>query len=392
MKKKIIISTVCIIVITGIVLVACGGDATPAATQEVVPVVESQGVIAEGRVVPAQYVSLSFSGGGRVGQIFVSEGEMVEAGQVLALLDNSVQLESGVASAELEVLNAQLALDLLIETADLVKAQALQEVALARDAVDNAQKRIITLKNGSLDTDVNAAKANIVLLKDRLEKALEEYEPYANKPEDNLTRAALQSKLAEAQALYDAAVRRLNNLEANASDIELAIAEANLAVSEAQLALAESGFNDVKDGPDADELAAAQARVKAANAALQSAQSALQNVKLIAPFAGRVVDISIKVGEQAVPSQGSIVIADFSLWYVDTDNLTEIEVPAVTVGQSVTIRPDALPDIELTGVVESISDLFEEKRGDVTYTVRIALEEPVENLRWGMTVVVEFKE
>ena len=85
------------------------------------------------------------------------------------------------------------------------------------------------------------------------------------------------------------------------------------------------------------------------------------------------------------------MLADFSQWIVETDDLTEIEVPEISIGQSVTIVPDALPDLELTGMVERISDVFEEKRGDITYTARIKLNEENELLRWGMTVVVTFE-
>jgi multidrug resistance efflux pump len=86
------------------------------------------------------------------------------------------------------------------------------------------------------------------------------------------------------------------------------------------------------------------------------------------------------------------VLADFSQWQVETDDLTEIEVPDIYLGQKVTVTPDALPDLELSGTVEYISDLFEEKRGDVTYTARILLDESDPRLRWGMTVVVVFEE
>jgi hypothetical protein len=85
------------------------------------------------------------------------------------------------------------------------------------------------------------------------------------------------------------------------------------------------------------------------------------------------------------------VLADFSPWRVETDDLTEIEVPDVFVGQKATISPDALPDLELSGTVEYISGLYEEKRGDVTYTARILLDEDDPRLRWGMTVVVTFE-
>jgi hypothetical protein len=53
--------------------------------------------------------------------------------------------------------------------------------------------------------------------------------------------------------------------------------------------------------------------------------------------------------------------------------------------------PDALPGITLGGNVESISDTLEEKRGDITYTTRILVDEIDPRLRWGMTVVVSFE-
>jgi hypothetical protein len=51
-----------------------------------------------------------------------------------------------------------------------------------------------------------------------------------------------------------------------------------------------------------------------------------------------------------------------------------------------------LPELELAGVVETIKDLSEEKRGDVTFTVTIRLDESDPRLRWGMSVTVDFEE
>ncbi len=391
-KTKSLIFT---LLILSLVLVGCGGggaEADPAATEDIPVVIDNFGVIAEGYVVPAEYVALSFAAAGQVAEIEVAEGDTVEEGQVLAYLADTEQLEAAVAGAELELLNAQQALDMLYDNSDLIAAQTLQAIANARDAVDYAEKRIRTLENGAKQNDLDAAEANLVLLQDQLDKAEEDYEPYADKPETNLTRATYQSRLAAAREAYDAAVRRLNNLEAEANDIDMAIAQANLAVAEAQQAIAESDYEKVKDGPDPDDLATAEASVKAAEARVEAAKSALDNVILKAPFSGTVVDINIKVGELTGSSQPAMVMADFSQWIIETDNLTEIEVPDVAVGQKVTVTPDALPDLELTGTVESIKELFEEKRGDITYTVKISLDETDPRLRWGMTVVVTFDE
>ncbi|MCK5313469.1 MAG: efflux RND transporter periplasmic adaptor subunit, partial [Anaerolineales bacterium] len=174
--------------------------------------------------------------------------------------------------------------------------------------------------------------------------------------------------------------------------LDLAIAEADLSVAEAQLALAESNYEKVKAGPDPDDLAAAEARITAAETNILAAQTALENIELRAPFPGTLVDLGLKVGEQVSPGMPVAVLVDFANWKVETDDLTEIEVPDIYVGQPVTVTPDALPDLELNGTVEYISDLYEEKRGDITYTARILLDEDDERLRWGMTVVVTFDE
>jgi hypothetical protein len=42
--------------------------------------------------------------------------------------------------------------------------------------------------------------------------------------------------------------------------------------------------------------------------------------------------------------------------------------------------------------VDSIADVFEERLGDITYAVRIKLDETDPRLRWGMTVEVTFME
>ncbi len=86
-----------------------------------------------------------------------------------------------------------------------------------------------------------------------------------------------------------------------------------------------------------------------------------------------------------------MVIADDADWVVETVDLTEIEVIDIQVGQAATVELDALPDLLLSGEVESIKDLAEEKRGDVTYTVVLKLLETDPRLRWGMTTLVMFE-
>ncbi|MDP6225830.1 MAG: HlyD family efflux transporter periplasmic adaptor subunit, partial [Anaerolineales bacterium] len=103
-----------------------------------------------------------------------------------------------------------------------------------------------------------------------------------------------------------------------------------------------------------------------------------------------IAALPLKMDAYVQPGQPVATLADFSGWKVETDNLTEIEVPEVTLGQKVSITPDALPELDLPGVVTDISALHAEKRGDVTYTVTVAVEKSDPRLRWGMTMVVTF--
>ncbi len=373
------------------VLAGCQINTQAAQEPTPIPVVTGESdVLVEGRLVPVEHVQLSYNIPGMITDVLAEEGDVVESGQVIARLDQRPRLAAAVAAAELEVVAARHALDTLLEDSAVTRAAAQQKVAAAREAVRDAERYLNNLNSGSRGTDVDKADANVVLLKDRLDQAREDYAPYENKPDDNLKRAAYLSRLADAQRKYNDAVLLLNNLQGTPSDIDLAVAEANLSLAQAQLALAEADLADVKAGPDPDDLQAAQVRLNAAQTGLEAAQAAMADSELIAPFSGTLVRLDLKTGEQAVPGKTAAVLADLSSWVVETEDLNEMEVPDIQEGQSVMLLPDALPDLALDGQVDSISQLYVEKLGDVTYTARIALDDSDPRLRWGMTVNVRF--
>ena len=170
------------------------------------------------------------------------------------------------------------------------------------------------------------------------------------------------------------------------NDLEAARATADMARARLEDAIRTRDAR--QDGPDPDDLALAQARLENAQAQLAAAQQALANYDLVAPFDGTLVKVDISLGEQVLPNQKVMVLADLSQWYVETSDLTENEVVQIAEGQSASLTPDALPDLVLNGKVETISDTYVEKAGDITYTVRILLTDTDPRLRWGMTVEV----
>jgi HlyD family secretion protein len=168
--------------------------------------------------------------------------------------------------------------------------------------------------------------------------------------------------------------------------------KARMDEAEANLKLAEDAYAQLEDndGLDPDQLDALEARLATAQASLDSAQAAVDALTLRASMNGTVVDVNIIPGQQVNSGESVMALADYSGWVVKTDSLTELEVVAVSEGQSVQVILDALPDTILKGTVININKRFEEKRGDVTYTVTVQLDETDPLMRWGMTAAVYF--
>jgi len=377
-------------------LAACGGNgeetATAAPDLTEIPLVEdTYSVIAEGRIVPDRYVNLTFSNGGIVAEVLVENGQQVEKGDMLAHL-RAEDLESAMAAAELEFVQARQAYEDFDRNLDLLTAEAASELAEAQDAVRDAEQKVDNLVYGAKQANLDSAEAQVILLREKLEDAQEDFDKHGKKPPNNLERASYQAVLAEAQLAYDDAVRLLNNMQAGSNPVDLALAQSELEIAEAQLAIAERDYSLWEDGPHPDDLETAEARMNAANTAYKAAKAAYEDAFLKAPFDGVVAAMDLRVGDLVSPGTVGAVVADFSSWVVETDNLTEIEAPRVRVGQKVEVVADALPDVTLKGTVKNIRQLYEEKRGDITYTVEIELDEHNPDLLWGMTVVINFLE
>jgi hypothetical protein len=75
---------------------------------------------------------------------------------------------------------------------------------------------------------------------------------------------------------------------------------------------------------------------------------------------------------------------------VDTSDLTEYEVVNIGVGDTAIITVDVLPGVEMSGVVEQIAMAPKVQAGDVIYTVRLRVDEPDPQMKWGMTVEIAF--
>ena len=362
---------------------ACGGGGAPIPEAADMPViVDTLSVIAEGRLVPVESVQLSFRNGGEIAEVLVEEGDTVEAGQLLARLGNGQQTEAAVASALLEMVSAHQALDKLYEDAPLILAQAQLELANARDALRDAERKWQYQQEGQRgsSTTVRAAKAELALAKDAMERAERDANKFSS---DDSEHAQDYKNYAAAVQRYRLALSSLNWYTGHPTDLQQAMLDAEVGLAEAQLQWSEWRWEMLTDGPDPLELALAEARVDLAQAQLAQAEESLAGAELRAPFDGTVLDILSTPGAILSPGLPVILMGDPSALEVRASVIEE-DLPLIEAGQTAELFFDALPEVMTAGVLSRIVP----RRIDVErplYHILITLDAIPEGLVPGMT-------
>ncbi len=357
----------------------------PAQVENFTPVVTSTGV-----VVPTRLSTLSMTTTGLVSELLVEENDVVDAGEILVRLKGKENLESAIEAAKFELATAEYDLEQLYKDTDVLAAEAYQSVVQFKQEIKDAERYLNNLGTPPSQADIDQAKANLLLAEIALDKARDKFEPYEEKKEDNQIRAALFSKLADAEKLYENATRRLNNLLGSASELDIEEAEADLALAKLNLQVAERDYEIYQNGPDPDDVRLAEERVTNAQAQLTAAEAALEELVLEAPFAGTVSKLYINQNEWISLGQPVLQLADLDHMRVETTDLNEIDVARIEIGDKALITFDALPEVEVSGVVERIAPKAGEGSG-VNYPVVIALDEIPENVRWSMTAFVDIE-
>ncbi len=142
---------------------------------------------------------------------------------------------------------------------------------------------------------------------------------------DTVVAGAKQNAIASARAQVEQARAALEKVMAPATESEIAAAEAQVRQAEADLALRKAGAR-------AETIAAAEADLTQAQTALMQRQLELADTELHAPFTGTVASLNLETGEQVVAGSPVAQLADLTDWRIETDDLTEINVVYVHVG------------------------------------------------------------
>ncbi|MFT4700806.1 MAG: HlyD family secretion protein [Yoonia sp.] len=264
-------------------------------SQEEIAVLSEGDVVALGRIIPRgdviQVATPSGAGDARIAEINVREGDRVNAGDVLAVLDNLPQLQSSVASAQANI--------------------------------------------GVREAILSQTRAAITASRDEARAGLERAEA---------TAAAAQTDLDRTTSLFERGV-------ATRADFNRVVTHANEAGRDVERNLATLSRYETGSETVQADIAVAQANLEAAQTDLARAQQDLERAYVRAPEAGMVLDINARVGER--PSNSGIIdLGDTTQMTVEAE-VYQTMIGRVAIGDPVIVSAEAL-DGDLSGVVSAI--------------------------------------
>jgi multidrug efflux pump subunit AcrA (membrane-fusion protein) len=265
---------------------------------------------------------------GRVEHLAVQVGDRVQAGQVVARLEQE-ELRAAVEKAR----------------ADLAAAEA----------------KLATVRSGARTQEIEAAQA-----------ALRQAE--AN-------RLLTQVNLERYEQLYQDGGIALQVVDTAARDHDVAAA---------QLRSAREQLSLIREKYTAEDLQYAEAQVLQTRAALRMAEANLGYATITAPMSGVVASVSTQQGETVTSGSAAaqaptfVTIIDLNRLQVDA-YVDETDIGKVRVGQEATFSVDAYPDKEFRGKVTAIYPKALIQQNVVTYDVVIAIDNREGLLRPDMT-------
>lgn len=391
---------------------------------------------AEAGLKSAQAQLAQIKAGNRPEKIAAAEAQVAMAQAEVQAAEMAVQVAEGdVAAAKAALANAEAG----VKTAEMAALVAYNRLTAAQKGPQSAQAELNKIAAGPTQLELAIAEKRIELARNelwglqgqrdalggpggnagayeaakgeaaagesRVQIAQMEYEQLRAGPKAEDI-AIAQSKVAEAQANVEIAQAQLYQANAEVESAKTRVLEAQASVlkaegqlgqirskvdsARAEVQRVEAELNALRAGPQAEDIAVAEAAVAEADANLMEAQHAMEDAVLKAPFDGTVGEILVQTGETASPQIVSLRLGDLTRFRVKTEDLSEVDINQVQIGQTAEITVDALPGAAFRGTVARVASVASDFRGDRVYEAIIDLEtEQAEGLLWGMTAFVE---
>ncbi len=368
--------------------------------------------------IEAEQVTIASEFGGRVVKVSGRQGEAVDAGQALIVLDDAwISAQIGQAQAEVEKAEAELhqllagARPNQVEKARAELAQAEAKAAGARQAWQDAQRmrddpKDLEAQIHSAEAEVAQAEARVDAARARFAEAQARYEASKGggsdieKTTQEILRlqveaarlAVQQAEQALAGARQTLAVLRQIRARPAALDASLHQAEWGYRLAEAEVEVRRAELALLTAGPRPEEITLARRKLELAQRAVEALEVQRARLTLRAPIAGIISAVMIHEGESATAGAPLMTISDLSHVHL-VIYVPETDLGRVYLGQPAEVRVDAYPDRTFSGRVTFIASQAEftprnvqtrEERVNMVFAVKIGLENPEGILKPGM--------
>ncbi len=337
--------------------------------------------------------NLAFQVSGRVQEILTDEGQSVDAGSVLAVLDR----REYVALRDQARANLQRARQNLLQLGTVLEVNRNvlpAEVDRAAAAVKALQAQLAEAESGYRTQEVERARLAADAARVTVENARKDKDRYdelfrkgvvAEKSRDSFN-VQYETALKEHQRAVEAYQMAREGFRRE----EIDTARSRLAEGQAALRLAQSNLKKIEAAEQ--DVEAAREQVAAVRAALDVAEIQLDHTRLRAPYRGIILSRNVEPGEVVTPSQEVLSIADLST--VDLKVfVAETEIGRIAPGQPVAVKIDSFPDKIYDGRVAYISPQAEftpkiiqthKERVKLVFLVKVSVPNPHFELKSGM--------
>jgi multidrug efflux pump subunit AcrA (membrane-fusion protein) len=319
-----------------------------------------------GTLVAKQSASLGFQTSGQVATVTVNEGDRVEAGQVLATLDDSsIQISYAQAKRAL----AELTSDAAIATAEEAVANSTTEVKDALNTLiylisptvyryeTNLEKAQAALVEAQAASDANPSEENTAKLQDA-EKAETNAQKSVKAGWDWWAKTYVPEMFTSVQRTRSGTTKttsKPNDAEIASTRAAYTLAKATLQENEYYLAALKG------EEIPSDATGSSLTTLEEAKEALKTAEKSLQYATITSPITGMVTSVTIAVGD-SVGTDAVITIADNTTPMIEF-YLDEEDWDNVAPGYNVEVIFDSLPEKTYTGKVVEVSPALVSENG-----------------------------
>jgi HlyD family secretion protein len=281
---------------------------------------------------------------GRVKEIRVREGDAVQAGQIIALLDDQ-QIRAREQQAEAAVAQAEAQVDLTRRQIAILREQLHQSELAVEQAKADAEGRV-----SEAEARLAAAEAQLAQAEATYEQAKWDREAFTKLRETGAV-SAQEAKRAQTTEESQRAIVNANRRQVEAARGVLTAAQASLqnpAIRTSQVAAVQAQILQQEA-----QIASVQADAGRARASLDEARANRADLEVIAPFTGTVATRTAEPGEVVAAGTPIVTIVDLGQVYL-RGFIPEGQIGRVKLGQPARVYLDSAPTTPIEAVVSRI--------------------------------------